>query len=243
MKELIPKQLRSLRILLIFLCFILVDLQECVGRQGAEVSTELIDWIVQRQILPQYLTMQQCLSFQNFKHGISILTKADYFALGNRINSFTTIAFHVAQFPEYRRKIINHVFRIKLHHWDNNVRELASKSLHGLTSFEPRYVADIVIPCLLKTSLDPKDIPIRHGSILGLGEAVLALSKNQDRLEEYLPKETLTVIAEIVPTIEKNRLYRGRGGEIVRGAVCDLIRSLCAAKVPMVARQQVRNDR
>lgn len=176
---------------------------------------------------------------KNFKHGISILTRADYFALGNQTNSFTDIAIHVAQFPEYRRKILNHVYRVKLHHWDLNVRELSSKTLYGLTSLDPKYVGECVIPSLLRTCLDPKDIPVRHGSILGLAETVRALGDMELKLEGALSKEILADIAEIVPTIEKLRLYRGRGGEIVRAAVCRLIFCICESKLPMVAGQQV----
>ena len=180
-----------------------------------------------------------CL-FQNFKHGISILTNADYFALGNRNESFTSISLYVAQFPEYRRKIIDHIYRVKLHHWDETIRLLASKSLYGLTSLDSKFIVDEVVPSLLTTSLDPKNIPVRHGSILGLAESIAALGSHEDSIEATLPKALLQEIAEIVPTIEKNRLYRGRGGEMIRGAVCRLISCICVSRVPLIAKQQVR---
>lgn len=168
------------------------------------------------------------------------MTTADYFALGNRNDSFTSIAFHVAQFQEYRKSIMNHVYQVKLHHWDPTIRSLASKSLHGLTPLDPTYVVTDIIPSLLGSSLDPKDIPVRHGSILGLAEAIRALGEQQENIENILPTEQLDLVAELVPTIEKNRLYRGRGGEIIRAAVCRLITCICSAKIPLVARRQVR---
>lgn len=167
------------------------------------------------------------------------MTTADYFAIGSRKDSFTRIAFHVAQYQEYRRKITNHVHTVKLHHWDENIRVLASKSLHGLTSLDKPYVVDNVFPALLETSLDPQNIPIRHGSILGLAEGILALGEGDGQVEDCMSKELLHEIAELVPTIEKKRLYRGRGGEMVRGAVCRLIECICESKVPLIARQQV----
>ena len=145
----------------------------------------------------------------------------------------------MAKFPEYRRKIIDHVYQTKLSHWDSAIRILASKSLFRLSSLDPKYVATDVIPSLLISSLDPKDIPLRHGSILGLAEGILGLSTEEETIENVLPKNMLDQIAEIVPAIEKNRLYRGRGGEIIRGAVCRLISCICAAKIPLIARQQV----
>jgi hypothetical protein len=41
-----------------------------------------------------------------------------------------------------------------------------------------------------------------------------------------------SAIIEIVPTIEKNRLYRGRGGEVMRGAACTLLEAIGSSLVP-----------
>jgi tubulin-specific chaperone D len=145
----------------------------------------------------------------------------------------------VAQFPEYRRKIIDHVYGVKLHHWDEAIRQLASEALHALTPLDPEYIVAVVLPYLLLASQDPKDIPVRHGAILGLAECVLALGGREQVIKEHVSTNRMNEIAEIVPTIEKKRLYRGRGGEIVRGAVCRLIQCICAARIPLLARQQV----
>jgi tubulin-specific chaperone D len=164
---------------------------------------------------------------------------ADYFSLGNRRDAFTKISLHVARFPEYRRKIIDHVYRVKLHHWDAAIRQLACEALYELTPLDPEYIVSMVLPYLLLASQDPKDIPVRHGAILGLAECVLALGEREQAIEYSVTASLLHEIAEIVPTIEKKRLYRGRGGEIVRGAACRLIQCICAAKIPLLARQQV----
>lgn len=164
---------------------------------------------------------------------------ADYFSLGNRKDAFTKISLHVAHFPEYRRKIIDHVYRVKLHHWDEAIRQLACEALHELTPFDPEYIVAVVLPYLLLASQDPKDIPVRHGAILGLAECVLALGEREQAMKDGVSTSLMHEIAEIVPTIEKKRLYRGRGGEIVRRAVCRLIQCICAAKIPLLARQQV----
>jgi hypothetical protein len=185
--------------------------QEMVGRQGA----------------------------QNFQNGISILTAADYFSLGNRKDAYTKIAFHVAQFEEYSTAIINHLYEIKLSHWDICIRKLSSESLGVVAAIYPQYMVDVVVPYVLEQCLNDKDLQIRHGSTIGLAELVLALG-GMKHGEEYLSSDSQKAIAEIVPAIEKKRLYRGKGGEHMRAAVCRLIECISIVKVPLTVPQQVR---
>ncbi|CAJ1936513.1 unnamed protein product [Cylindrotheca closterium] len=189
--------------------------QEFVGRQGA----------------------------QNFKHGISILTTADYFSLGNRIDAYKIISLHVAQYDEYRRAMIKNLYNIKLQHWDKAIRTLASQALGNLTHLDTEYIESTTIPQLLENSLDPRNVQLRHGAVLGLAEIVNAYSrlvKEEVPLDRLLKEETLSSLAELVPVIEKKRLYRGRGGEQMRQAVCRLIECISIAKIPMTVPQQVR---
>lgn len=46
-------------------------------------------------------------------------------------------------------------------------------------------------------------------------------------------------MVEVVPRIEKARLYRGRGGELVRSAACRLIECIALANVPLNVKTQV----
>ena len=185
--------------------------QEMVGRQGA----------------------------QNFQNGISILTAADYFSLGNRKDAYTTIALHVAQYEEYQIAIINNLYQVTLAHWDPAIRLLASQSLKKLTALNPQHMVDEVLPYLLDKCLDEKNLQLRHGATLGLAEIVLALGEI-DTNDNLLPSQLLELIAQIVPAIEKKRLYRGRGGEQMRAAVCRLIECLSLSCIPLRVPQQVR---
>jgi len=185
--------------------------QEMVGRQGA----------------------------QNFKNGISILTTADYFSLGNRKDCFGAIAIHVAQFHEYQIAIINHLYRVKLSHWDPTIRLLVSQSLNQLTSLNPEYMVDEVLPYLLEHCLDEKNVYMRHGATLGLAEIVLAFGKI-DTNSRYLSLQLHKLIAETPTTIEKKRLYRGKGGEQIRAAVCRLIECISMSHINLTVPQQVR---
>jgi len=190
--------------------------QECVGRQGAD----------------------------NFKHGISILTAADYFILGNRLESYTSVAKEVAKFKEYCRPIIDHVCEVKLFHWDIEIRVLASRSLRGLTSCDQNYFTSTIVSELLKYCVDDY-VFIRHGAILGVAEILLGLvgirdEKMQDgKITDILLESDAVTIAKMVQTIEKKRLYCGRGGEFVRAAVSRFIECLSIAKVPLTVKQQL----
>ncbi|KAL3823354.1 hypothetical protein ACHAXA_008849 [Cyclostephanos tholiformis] len=164
--------------------------QESVGRQGAD----------------------------NFKHGIEILTTADYYSLGNRCDSFLVLAPDIAKFEEYQTPIMRHLADVKLLHWDVDIRSLASKSLSRISKLNPRYVAMDVLPKLLHQCFHD-DIVVRHGSLLGVAETLLSFGELRlIKQGEVLNSETLDLIIELVPSIEKARLYRGRGGEMMR---CD----------------------
>jgi hypothetical protein len=185
--------------------------QEMVGRQGA----------------------------QNFKNGILILTAADFFTLGNRKDAYINISLHVAQFDEYRKAIIDHLFQVKLNHWDPAIRHLSSQSLNQLVQKDPGYMAGTVLPFLLDSCVDPNNLALRHGATLGIAEIVLAF-KDIKSSEIYLSRDMLTSVAEIVPNIEKKRLYRGKGGEQMRAAVCRLIECISIAQISLTVPQQVR---
>jgi hypothetical protein len=184
--------------------------QEAVGRQGA----------------------------QNFPHGIAILTRADYFSLGNRNDAYLDIAPSVAIFEEYRKPVIRHLYTVKLFHWDISIRTLASKSLNKLTALDPAWMGSEVIPFLLEKCLDDRNLEVRHGGVLGVAETILALAELK-LLVDVTSEETMINISAIVSKIEKNRLYRGRGGEIMRSAVCRLIQCIATAQVPLNVRDQV----
>ena len=51
---------------------------------------------------------------------------------------------------------------------------------------------------------------------MGLAEVVVALDKVRNGLQEARAAQ----VAGVVPAIEKARLYRGKGGEVMRSAVC-----------------------
>uniref|UniRef100_A0A8C0GM70 Tubulin-specific chaperone D n=1 Tax=Chelonoidis abingdonii TaxID=106734 RepID=A0A8C0GM70_CHEAB len=100
-----------------------------------------------------------------FPHGIDIVTAADYFAVGNRVNCFLNISMYIASFPEYTQSMIDHLVNMKINHWDGVIRELSTKALHNLAPQIPEYMTNVVLPRLLPLAVGT-DLHTRHGAIL-----------------------------------------------------------------------------
>jgi len=171
-----------------------------------------------------------------FPHGIDIVTKADYFSLCNRSNAFTHVAVYIAGFDEYRDALVNSVVRVSLRHWDKAVRDLAAQALGKLmelvaVSPDGNTRVGHVLDELVAKTLDA-DLATRHGATVGLAETVLGLSRVRP-IKETLEPPRIKLVVNTVPGIEKARLYRGRGGEMLRGAVCQLLEATADGRVPL----------
>ena len=95
---------------------------------------------------------------------------------------------------------------VKLSHWDSEIRSLAAKALGRLAELD----ADLAQANLRKvisrcTASQPT---VRHGSLLAVAEVVLSLSLRQDGSASVLSDEVIEEIVQIVPSLDKARLYR-----------------------------------
>lgn len=160
----------------------------------------------------------------NFPHGIDILTCADYFALGNRANAYLTVAPQVAKWPAYCSALIQEAATVKLVHWDSDIRQLAALALAALVPLDVPFFAEELLPRLEPETRSP-DLFTRHGAMMAAAEVVLALSIHGVQLSE----EVLLAVRNIVPRAERARVYRGRGGQMVRNASCRLIECIALA--------------
>ncbi|KAL3615585.1 hypothetical protein CASFOL_041246 [Castilleja foliolosa] len=164
----------------------------------------------------------------NFPHGIDIVNTADYFALSSRVNSYLHVAVHIAQYDGYLHQFVDVLLQSKICHWDKSLRELAATALSSLVKFDPGYFADVTLDNLSPWTLS-SDLCMRHGAVLAAGEVVLALHMHNFALST----DKQRVAAGIVPAIEKARLYRGKGGEIMRSAVSRFIECISRARVSL----------
>ncbi|XP_062091606.1 tubulin-folding cofactor D [Humulus lupulus] len=164
----------------------------------------------------------------NYPHGIDIVNTADYFSLSSRVHSYTHVAVFIAQFEGYPYPFAEELLYNKICHWDKGLRELAAEALFALVKYDPVYFADSVletlIPCTLST-----DLCMRHGATLAVGELVSALHQCGYALSSEKQKR----VAAVVPAIEKARLYRGKGGEIMRLAVSRFIECISLVRLSL----------
>ena len=131
------------------------------------------------------------------------------------LQAYLTVAPFVAQFSEYKHALADHLLSVKLSHWERSLRELTSKALAALVPTQPGFSQTTAVDRLLPLCLD-SILEVRHGAALGVGELTLALYSQGQPLDA----DRQSAVAAVVPAIEKARLYRGKGGELMRGAVC-----------------------
>eukprot|EP00900_Chrysochromulina_parva_P027685 jgi/Chrpa1/9550/Chrysochromulina_OHIO_Genome00004656-RA len=168
----------------------------------------------------------------NFPHGIDIVTKADYFSVGSRPNAYLTIGTYLGGFDAYRGPLLDHLATVKFKHWDPHIRLLAAQAAACLAPLDAPYVLDTLFPTLYDKTLSP-DLKARHGATHMIAEALLGLARacygGEGRL---LPDATRKAVSGLVPAIEKARLYRGRGGEVMRGATARLLEVCALLRLP-----------
>eukprot|EP00741_Cyanophora_paradoxa_P003051 tig00000663_g2963.t1 len=166
-----------------------------------------------------------------FPHGIEIVTAADYYSVGPRPSAFTLVAPAIARFEEYRGPLAEHLVRRKVPHWDPAVRDLAARALGRIAPLDPALFAAHVLPNLVPRCVSA-ELSERHGAALAVAEVVLALCAGAAG-PEALPEALRGEVPEIVARVEAARLYRGRGGEIMRAAVCRLVECVALAGLPL----------
>ncbi|XP_072036691.1 tubulin-specific chaperone D-like isoform X1 [Amphiura filiformis] len=170
-----------------------------------------------------------------FPHGIDIATTADYFAVGNRSHTYLTISVYISQFEDYTLSLIDHLYQVKISHWDSAIREVTSQALHNLTCKAPEYMTKTVLPSLvpLTTGID---LNTRHGALLAVAEITHALSilaaQNGQSIGDILDAKTLDGMKDITRKMDIGKMFKGISGNILRPAACKLIEKLSLSKVP-----------
>lgn len=167
----------------------------------------------------------------NYPHGIDIVNTADYFSLSSRVNSYLHVAVCIAQYEGYLYPFVDELLYNKICHWDKSLRELAAEALSALVKYDPEYFASFVVEKLIPCTLS-SDLCMRHGATLAAGELVLALHL----CGHLLPSDKQRLVAGVVPAIEKARLYRGKGGEIMRSAVSRFIECISISHLSLTGK-------
>ncbi|XP_015869592.3 tubulin-folding cofactor D isoform X1 [Ziziphus jujuba] len=164
----------------------------------------------------------------SYPHGIDIVNAADYFSLSSRLHSYIHVAVFIAQYEGYLYPFAEELMYNKICHWDKGLRELAAEALSALVKYDPEYFANFVVDKLIPCTLS-SDLCMRHGATLAVGEVVFSLHQCGYALSSDKEKR----VAGVVPAIEKARLYRGKGGEIMRLAVSRFIECVSFYCLPL----------
>uniref|UniRef100_A0ACD5U5V7 Uncharacterized protein n=1 Tax=Avena sativa TaxID=4498 RepID=A0ACD5U5V7_AVESA len=163
-----------------------------------------------------------------YPHGIDIVNTTDYFALASRSNSYLTVAVSVAKYKGYLYPFAEELLCNKISHWEKSLRELTAQALALLVQYDMDYFAghalEKLVPCTLSS-----DLCARHGATLAAGEITLKLHQFGFAFTIDMQR----ALSGIVPAIEKARLYRGKGGEIMRSAVSRFIACISMAAISL----------
>lgn len=80
----------------------------------------------------------------------------------------------------------------------------------------------------MRLCLDPT-LEVRHGAIVAVAEMLPALASSGIALAP----ERQHAVADIIDAVDAARLYRGKGGELMRESVCMLIARISKVKMPL----------
>jgi len=170
-----------------------------------------------------------------FPHGIDIITKADYFTVGNKNECFRTISVDIANYEEYRYSMINHLITYSVVHWDQTMRELAAQSLGMICKMDVPYTESNVIPKLVALA-NSSELNDRHGALVALGEVChncyYDISINNDNwwTEKQL-NDIIKPISNILP--QYSTLYlTSFSSEIALQGICFFIKKLSEIRWP-----------
>lgn len=177
----------------------------------------------------------------NFPHGIDILTMADFFSVAVRSNAFLQISDFIAQFEEYRRKLIDHLIAKKINHWDTNIRELSAQALSNLAKRDPVYMRDVILPKLFDLT-ETTDLNARHGATLAIGEIILSLNRLQDDQrregsETLISPPVIERAGQLVIKFRQRGQFKGMSGTYMKHGCASFIRNCSEAELPLTPEQ------
>ncbi len=183
------------------------------------------------------------------QHGLELVVITDYFRLGSLRSAYREVARKICAYDEYRSWMVDTLLRRKVCHWDARVRDEASLLLSAVAPM----CTDMLGKALVKlregcVSAEPET---RHGALLAMGRIAKALvlcagnalaasgikqgdkDQGSSSMDSAAKAVDLHDVTSVVPELEAARLFRGKGGEMVRVAACVLTQCLAEARIPL----------
>ena len=170
--------------------------------------------------------------------GITAVQRCDYFSVGTRTGAYLTVAPAICALDAaYLGAVMQQLVVHKGQHWDKHLRTLAATALAALVPLDPpdvaRYAASTLLPRVMHA-----DPGTRHGALCALAAVICPLmNMHRQRPDTPLVDAAMqAAVAGAVPALEKARLYRGKGGELVRVGACTLLAAVARARLPVDAK-------
>jgi hypothetical protein len=170
--------------------------------------------------------------------GITAVQRCDYFSVGTRTGAYLTVTPAIGALDAaYLGAVMQQLVLHKAQHWDKHLRSLTATALAALVPLDPaamvRYAATTLLPRVMHA-----DPGTRHGALCALAAVICPLMDiHRQRSDASLVDDALQgAVAGAVPALEKARLYRGKGGELVRVGACTLLAAVARARLPVDAK-------
>ncbi|PWN32854.1 ARM repeat-containing protein [Meira miltonrushii] len=167
---------------------------------------------------------QECVGRLNlFAHGIDVIRKTDFYAVGVRRNAFLHCLPQVAEHIEYRHAIVEHLLNTTIVHWDASMRELGAQALARVVRLDFSMLIKHVSERLIAMSSirDPFTV---HGALLSLAEI------GEDCRHSLSPEAALfrqKAFGTLKSVVKPGP--RASGTNLVLRAACQLIASCSSA--------------
>ncbi|GJE97138.1 tubulin folding cofactor D C terminal domain-containing protein [Phanerochaete sordida] len=161
-----------------------------------------------------------------FPHGIDVLRKTDFYAVGTRRNAFLIAAPEVADHEVYRPALVRHLLTVTLRHWDPAMRRLGASALRAICE---RDLWTLGPACADDAAqfLDSADTGDIHGALWVLAELAAAYrvhaNTDSDAAQRELRK-VFAALARLAPAVVHS--FRN---ELVTAAACAVVANSATA--------------
>ncbi|KAM3721257.1 Tubulin-specific chaperone [Dirofilaria immitis] len=137
-----------------------------------------------------------------FPNGIEVLTKIDYFAVGQRCKSYLEISYQIAKYSMYTRAIIGHLISFKIIHWDEEIRLLSAEALNRLCVLDPYFVSAQVFKKLMPL-VNSESLIMQQGGIVALASTLSGLKRCGTLLNNGLYEKVAQIPSMVYPLCRK----------------------------------------
>ena len=160
---------------------------------------------------------------REFSSGLEILNIIDFWSISSIEDCYTSLSLEVVKaYPLASESMISHLVNEKL--FKPATQPFASRALAVLV---PQCFSTTRLEGFLESMCETavnseREGPDRVAAIATVAHALIELSDRRFKLGETVQSQ----VRNLVPTIEKKRLYRGKGGDLVRTACYQLLKSI-----------------